>query len=295
MPRTLTTTLMLASLIVTPIQLMSKEAFSPYPSTWVEIKPPPASACVAHEAWSYAANYSPRTWRVRNEGPQVRAALAKEPILNEGPRPDFASPTGRFRNLDAFLRVPDGWLAGNNMGEFGANLYWFSADGKRSYEISKHQVVDFIQRKGRIYAIEGLAHLGMSRGSLIEIEPSKTKNGQMRWIAKQAVILPQAPSAAVSLPDGTLLIALSGSLVSVAPDMTLKTLLADAPWNMFYANSAALNGDGSKLYLGMREYVGEFDLHTRNLRLLVPNADMQNKLDDRSVQSLVKQCRNTER
>ena len=40
-------------------------------------------------------------------------------------------------------RVDDGWLVGFNKGEFGAALYWFSADGKQNYKISDHQVWEF--------------------------------------------------------------------------------------------------------------------------------------------------------
>ena len=66
------------------------------------------------------------------------------------------------------VKVQDGYLIGFNRGEWGGELYWFSKNGKRRYEISGHQIVKFIERDNKIYAIAGLAHLTMSKGSVIE-------------------------------------------------------------------------------------------------------------------------------
>lgn len=264
------------------------------PSTWLEIPVPPATPCIDHTIWSYAANYSPRAWRVFRDGDKVLAALTSEQTRNDGPLPTFASRSGRFNHADAFTHVSDGWLVGNNMGEFGASLYWFSDDGKQEYKISDHQVVEFIPWGDRIFAIEGLAHLGMSRGSLIEVTQTRKPTGEMQWVAKEAVKLPQAPYAATPLRNGDLLAILSDSLVSIAPDNALHTLLADAPWGSLYVNSAVLSADESKLYIGMREYVGEFDLSERSLRMLVPSKGLHNRLSEDSVRSLEKQCRNAQ-
>jgi hypothetical protein len=158
----------------------------------------------------------------------------------------------------------------------GAALYWFNADGKRHYKISNHHIVAFLLLPDGIYAIEGLAHMA-SCGSLILIERPATA---ARWQAAKVVRLPYAPSTAVVRRDGSILVALSESLVSVGPDHHITTLISDASWPDISPSSSVLLPDESRLYLGMGQFVGEVDLATNHLRLLVPSASFLNKLPD---------------
>lgn len=252
-------------------------------SKWIEVHLPSASATVDRVVWSYAAGYSPSEWGVANDQNQIRATLVGRNDEPRGPRPDFIPVAENFRGGSAFAPVEDGWLVGFNHGEFGAALYWFSKDGKTSYKVSDHQVVDFIRRGNALYAIEGLAHMSLSRGSLIRI----SQPGPMRyWQAEEEVRLPFAPYAASLLADGTLLIVLSDALVAVTPDHRIRTLLANAPWNGLYPNSSTLAADQSKLYIGMRQFVGEYDLHEGTLRMLVPSIDSLNKLSAEQIRQV---------
>jgi hypothetical protein len=45
-----------------------------------------------------------------------------------------------------------------------------------------------------------------------------------------------------------------------------------------YPNSAVISPNGKKLYVGMRQYVGEFTLQTRKLRFLLPAGAKLNRL-----------------
>ena len=54
--------------------------------------------------------------------------------------------------------------------------------------------------------------------------------------------------------------------------------VTDAPWGTLYPWSSVLVPDESRLYVGMRQFVGEVDLATNHLRLLVPSTDFLNKL-----------------
>jgi hypothetical protein len=192
-------------------------------------------------------------------------------------RPGFDPKADRFSGPSAFARVDDGWLVGFNHGEFGAALYWFSTDGNRNYKISDHQVVDFVPTADGILAVEGLAHMGTSRGSLIRIACVK---GETQWKAKRLTELPFAPYAVSRRRDGELLITLSNSLVAVTPHDPAKavTLLANADWGHLYPESSALRPDERKLYIGMRQFVGEFDLQTRGFRFLIPGKEFLNRL-----------------
>jgi hypothetical protein len=74
------------------------------------------------------------------------------------------------------------------------------------------------------------------------------------------------------------LITLADSLVSLESNFQIRTLLRNAPWGGLYPNSSALSRDERKLYIGMRQFVGEFNLETAKLRLLVPSHEFLNKL-----------------
>jgi hypothetical protein len=255
----------------------AEPSYSHDPSTWrEEVRPSPTDR-VARSLWWYAANDSKIEWRVSAEGARVQVWRTEEPEQRAGPRPEFDAKAGRFRGASAFAQVDDGWLVGFNHGEFGAALFWFSPDGNRNYKISDHQVVDFISTPDGILAVEGIAHMTTSRGSLIRIARAK---GEKQWKANSLVTLPFAPYAVSRRRDGVLLITLSDCLVAVTlgDKAKVQTLLPDADWGGFYPNSSALTSDERNLYIGMRQFVGKFDLQTGKLRFLLPDKQFLNRL-----------------
>jgi hypothetical protein len=141
--------------------------------------------------------------------------------------------------------------------------------------LETHQIVDFFSLADGIYAIEGLAHLGGSRGSVLRI--TRPKEGAP-WQAQSVVALPSAPYAVAVKRDGAAVITLPYSLVSVGPDLKAETLFPNAPWGELYPTSSVLAQDEQKLYVGMRQFVGEFDLKTKTLRFLIPSDQFLNKL-----------------
>ena len=242
---------------------------------WQVVDAPPASDRVARMVWSYAANYSHLNWRVFTQDGDVRARLGGEGPERQPRQLSFTPEAGKFRRASAATAVGDGWLVGFNEGEFGGALYWFSRDGKRSYPISDDQIVDFFSLADGIYAIEGLAHLAASRGSILVI--TRPKEGAP-WRAQSVVALPYAPYAVSVRGNGVAMITLSDSLISVGPDLKIETLLSDAPWAALYPTCSVLAPDEHKLYIGMRQFVGEFDLETKRLRFLIPSDEFRNRL-----------------
>src|SRR5439155_7075107 len=189
---------------------------------WQEVAVPPKSEQGARMAWFYAANYSNHEWRVFAQDDQPQAQLSNEPQEKRPERPKFTPKAGKFRDASAFASVDDGWLVGFNQGEFGAALYWFSRDGKSSYKISDHQVVNYFSLSEVVHAIEGLAHMCLSHGSVIRIARSKDTE---LWQATSIAKLPFAPCAISVRRDGTMVITLSDSLVSIGSDHKIQTLL----------------------------------------------------------------------
>ena len=242
---------------------------------WREVAVPPKSPIRPRMVWSYAASYSDITWRVFIKKGRAMASDDPKPQSKASAQPKFVAKAAKFVGGSAFAAVADGWLVGFNEGEFGAALYWFSRDGKRNYKISDDQVVAFVSLTDGIYAVQGLAHMSLSEGSIVRISrPSANTN----WTSTTVVELPAAPYTVSLLRDKTMLITLSSSLVSVGPDHKVRTLLADAPWRGLYPNSSVLSPDEKELYIGMRQFVGEFDLTTHKLRLLIPADEFLNKL-----------------
>ena len=251
--------------------------YSPDVSEWLEIPFPPNGKNSERAAWHFATSYSQISWRVYLDNGRPRAKLVDGPDDDTSDAAPFDARADNFRGAKRFKQVDDGWLVAFNHGEFGAALYWFDGSGKRHYKISDHQVVAFLSLADGIYAAEGLAHMGASCGSLIRIgRPTPGAH----WQARRVLRLPYAPSTVSVRRDGTMLIALSDSLVSVGSDRQVETLIADVPWQSLYPSSSILLPDESRLYLGMHQFVAEVDLTTNQLRLLIPSRTLLNKLPD---------------
>ncbi len=245
---------------------------------WLAWPRPPETDTPGRVVWGYASNYSPLTWVVALQDGKVRASLDSEPAPVTQPRPPFEPQTREFRSASTFAQVEDGWIVGFNRGEFGAALYWFSSDGKRQSKISDHQIEAFLPGPDGLLAIEGLAHMGLSRGSVIRIERNDAAEA---WQAQTLLVLPAAPRTAVRARDGRYLVTLSDSIVVVTRDgdaWKLEELIHDEDLGGLYATSSALSPDGSRLYVAMRQFVGELDLKTRALRWLVPDPTFVNRL-----------------
>jgi hypothetical protein len=273
--------------------LRAAKAESDFPhdlSKWKEVMEPPVAKKVEHELWTFAANRCPHEWRVFLSDGMPCARLDNEVSSlkqdNAPPKPKFDPRAETLRKARAFASVDNGWLVGFNEGEFGAALYWFSRDGKRSYKISDHQVVSFFTRPDGVYAIEGLAHLSLGEGSVIRVTFSKEER---LWKASPVLMLPSAPRAVSLRPDGAMLITLADSLVSVDTKLKITTLLTKPDWAGLYANSSVLSKDGNLLYIGMRQFTGEFDLTTAKFRFLIPSDKYLHKLSKEDEEDIRKQ------
>src|ERR1700682_3330225 len=237
----------------------------PYPTRveeWVAAPVPSRADRVNYAVWSQASNYSEYEWRVSAREGVVTAQRAPRATDDSSLGLPFTPRTEKFAGASSAIHVPDGWLVAFNHGEFGAALYWFNATGDQNYKVSDNQVVTFLQLPDRLLAVEGIAHMTISRGSIIRIERS---TDQDRWTARTVARLPFAPYAAVvqHQHDGRIVIVLSDALVLATANRELQTLLSDVPWTQLYPNSAALNQDQTRVYVGMRQYVTEIDLRTR--------------------------------
>jgi hypothetical protein len=259
--------------------------YDPRVSTWLEHPRPSEADAVAHDLWHHAANSSEVEWRVFLEHGEVRAVRFDRREAPTGEQPPFAT-TKPARGTVRYTRVDDGWLAGSNMGEFGAQLDWYSLDGKQTYEVSRAQVVEFFRMNGTLYAVEGLAHLGSSSGSVIRVERAGARK---RWSARIVADLPFAPYAVAQRGDGAVLITLSDALVAFTPDHKLTKVFDTIAWFGLYPTSSVLVPDETRLYVGMRQFVLEIDLNTNAMRFLIPSKEFLHQLSREVRESIRRQ------
>jgi len=243
-------------------------------SNWQMVSVPKDRDSVEFRLWEHGANHSEHNWAVYHDAHAVCARLLNRHRRNDAPLP-FTASAGSFSRARAAVKVKDGWLVGFNRGEWGGALYWFSPDGTDRYKISDHQIVDFIQSGDSVLAIQGLAHLSLSEGSILRV--FKT-SGARRWRVKTFLTLPKAPETFAMHSDGTLYIVLTDSLVSVDRGRHLTTVHRNAAWGLLYPNSLVLDEASAKAYIGMRQFVGEVSLIDGTAKYSVPDEGYLNRL-----------------
>jgi len=235
-------------------------------------------------------NWAPNDWVVYLDEGEIRVDdvrnYKRRDLRSELPF-EIKQSNNKWTNVSAplaglrdVIEVGDGYLVGFNRGEWGGELYWFSKNGEEKYKISGHQIVQFIKRDNKIYAIEGLAHLSTG-GSIIEIEKEEGK-----WIAKEFLKLPTTPEAVQLDSKGNFIVVTFGTnwsfdkggmtvinatpgLFSIDREANIDTLVKDGIWGDYlYPSSMVIQND--VVYIGMRKGVYKFDLTTKRDEWLLP-------------------------
>lgn len=116
------------------------------------------------------------------------------------------------------LRVEDGWLVGGNRGEWGGELA-FVGDDRRTRQILDDNVQDIHRLGTRIVATTGLAHMGLRRGRIVELE--RQPDGQ--WQARPWRTLPGTPATSVATPNGLVVAIVGGGAILVGIDGDMQT------------------------------------------------------------------------
>lgn len=237
---------------------------------WTAVQPPARSDWRNYNDFMRLANYSKHEWVVHGVDGKVVASLKsdRKPIPRDAPTFDT---TVQLQDPEApatmFSKVDDGWIAAYNEGEFGAAVYWFSSGGTNRRKLSDHQINQFMIDNGRIFAVEGLAHLSLSRGSMIEMRKEKGL-----WSVEEFVPLPESAEAIAQASSGDYVIVTSDMLLRINLEKELRILVPNGDWSALYPNSVALADDGF-IYIGMRQFVVRCKLSksVQNFVFLVPD------------------------
>ncbi len=210
-------------------------------------------------------NHAQDDWTVFLKDSKIYATNNRNKTSDSLPFKIIPTEEERYRigGSRSVIKVDNGYLVGFYRGEWGGNLYWFSQDGKNKYEISDHEIVQFIKRDNKIYAIEGLAHLDMSAGSIIEI-----KEVNKKWTAVEHLKLPSAPDGIDLATNNNFVIITSKSLLTVDTNFKIDTLIEKGFWRAaLYPTSLVIKD--SIAYMGMRKGVFKYDLTTNKQEWLM--------------------------
>jgi len=98
----------------------------------------------------------------------------------DGPRNLIGDPSAAKINLyivAAFVEYPDGWLIASGYGEWGGIVFWLYKNG--DYKVIRDDdfayPIDAVADGNTIFLIQGMSHLGISDGHLLEINRSGGK------------------------------------------------------------------------------------------------------------------------
>lgn len=237
---------------------------------WISVLPPKAGSDEG-----YSANWSNHEWQVYLDGGAVHAK-PYDPNGRIGENPGFEIPQSKAtRGRECTIKVTDGWLIGFNAGEWGGSLWWFSGTGKESYKISDDQIRGYIKKDDVLFAIEGLAHSGISEGKVIKIIKND-KTGKYESVIYST--LPEASDAVTLDNDGSMIIVTTASLIKIASDGKIEKLIEGVFWSGFYANSVVIDSQRNA-YIGMRQGIAKLSLTepTPKIEWLIPNNSFLNE------------------
>lgn len=149
-------------------------------------------------------------------------------------------------SIRAVKKVEDGYIIGLNSGEFGGGLWFLSNDGESSYEILPHRRTHQIFKfNDKLYVIEGLAHLALSNGNLLEL----TREGD--WKVSKTYELPGTPDFIIRENDNVLIVTSEYLMSFNKHEKLSKVLKAPFYWGSLYPSSAII--DDNDIYIAMRK------------------------------------------
>jgi hypothetical protein len=142
------------------------------------------------------------------------------------------------------LTTPAGRFEGVDLGEFGGALRFYGPDPQVPPVVVKRGNVRLLfQYHGRVYFLEGLAHLGHSAGALYQVTGTAPSFGYT-----QLLTFDDAPEAFAMVQDTVYIAHSHGFTVlrALRPDAVVTHTF----WRGLYPNSVAVFGDTA--YVGMR-------------------------------------------
>ena len=143
-----------------------------------------------------------------------------------------------------FLELENVYLRGIDKGEFGGDLSFIRKGTKQSILIKKGNIKFIFELDGKIYFIEGLAHMGINEGAMYRLD---NVNGKFSY--EKILDFGNAPQVCM-IYNNKIYIAGSKNFY-VIDKLNKKLILEETFWGGLYPNSLATL-DGKNIYVGMR-------------------------------------------
>jgi hypothetical protein len=146
------------------------------------------------------------------------------------------------------LAIPGGFLLGTDEGEWGGDLTWISADGKRARKLGNENVHGLaLLGPNQVVVLEGLNHMGLETGHALWLRPSSGA-----WEIEAEQPLDAGPETFVVARDAIYVLT-ARSLVRIDHEKHASAIQPVATRGL-YPNSMVADADGS-LWVGMRQFV----------------------------------------
>ena len=157
------------------------------------------------------------------------------------------------------LTITGGTLIGINRGEWGGQLTFRPDDStKKSVAIKRGNIKFIFNFKGKVYFIEGLAHMGYSGGAIFELN---TANSNFTFT--KLVDFEDAPEA-FTIYNDKILVATHENFY-IVQDFKKELIFKETFWSSLYPNSIAALDD-KNVFMGIRSGIVKLDLTTRTMK-----------------------------
>jgi hypothetical protein len=149
------------------------------------------------------------------------------------------------RGTRAAKRLPDGWLVGVDVGEFGGGLFWVTAQGTNRDLILSEAVKDLVSMGNELIIVAG--RRASESTVVFRLERARTA----AWRARNVAILAGYPIGGIPLGRSSALILTCLGGFVIGENEPLRVFSSD--YRHFYPNSVAVSPSGS-VALGMRHF-----------------------------------------
>ena len=151
----------------------------------------------------------------------------------------------KIRGDIIWTKVHNGYILGEDQGEWGGDLYWFSVDGKTNYKISSTQVQQFFSINNEIFALTGGSYNGLPMGWIQKII---FKNGQ--WVI-DPYLRTNTASHYIKIHKENIFLISSTGIMKIDNNKKIQVLLDNPIWKSTYVqiNSIVISKD--IFYAGM--------------------------------------------
>ncbi len=156
------------------------------------------------------------------------------------------------------LQNENDWYIGTNRGEWGGTLFKLSSNFKKCSEICHANVNQLFTFEDKVYMVEGLSHLGLSGGTIVELKDDQTLDTLLTLDETPRYLLFNTRDEGYLLTDS--------KLYAINTKMDTTCLFHNEEFPYLYPSNLILYED--TLYVAMRGGILTFCTRTKEVKWL---------------------------